>query len=264
LRSKKRYLNLRNTMFQLLSCNVIPIINENDSVGTEEIQFGNNDMLAAQVALLIQADVFVNLTDVGGLFDKNPRIDKSATHIPVIKTFSSSIHNFVSDKKNPISVGGMSTKLKAAEIVTRAGIFALIGDGFNQSLCDVLKNQSSATLFIPSEQKMSSRHRWIAFTGPTKGSIVIDNGATKAIIEKGKSILPAGVIGVNGVFKAGDKVEVKAENDELIAAGLVNYSTEEANLIKGCKTSQINTKLGRKGFDEVIHRDNLVLLNACS
>ena len=261
LRSKKRYLNLRNTMFQLLACDVIPIVNENDSVGIEEIQFGNNDMLAAQVALLIQADIFVNLTDVGGLYDKNPQIDKLANYITVINSFSASVHNFASDKKKQISVGGMATKLKAAEIVSRAGIFALIGDGFNQSLSEVLNNQNSATLFIPSERKMSSRHRWIAFTGHAKGSIFIDNGALRAIVEKGKSILPAGINNVYGFFKAGDKIEVKAENGQTIAAGLVNYSAEEICLIKGCKTSQINSKLGRKSFDEVIHRDNLVLLN---
>ena len=123
LRSKKRYLNLRNTMFQLLDCGAVPIINENDSVGVEEIHFGNNDMLGAQVALLAQADLFVNLTDVGGLFEKNPHIHKSARHIPVVSHLSSSVHKLVEEKKNELSVGGMSTKLKAAEIVTRAGIF---------------------------------------------------------------------------------------------------------------------------------------------
>jgi glutamate 5-kinase len=259
LRSKKRYLNLRNTFFQLLDCNVIPIVNENDSVGVEEIQFGNNDMLGAQIALLAQADVFVNLTDVGGLYDRNPHTDKSAKHIPVVTHMSSSIHKLVSEKKTEISVGGMSTKLKAAEIVTRAGIFALVGDGYDQRLTSVLTDEQCATLFIPSLKKMSSRHRWIAFTGQAAGKLVVDDGAYTALIENGKSLLPAGILDVNGTFKAGDRVEILSRQGDLIASGLVNYSSEDTLLIQGCKSSQINGKLGRKGFDEVVHRDNLVI-----
>ncbi len=259
LRSKKRYLNLRNTLFQLLDCNVIPIVNENDSVGVEEIQFGNNDMLGAQLALLTQADVFVNLTDVGGLYDKNPHTDKSAKHIPVVTHFSSYLHNLVNEKKTEISVGGMSTKLKAAEIVTRAGIFALVGDGYDQRLSAVLSDEHCATLFIPSEKKMSSRHRWIAFTGQVSGRITIDDGAHKALIEKGKSLLPAGIKEVNGSFKAGDKVEIISQKGILIASGLVNYSAEELRLLKGCKSSEISHRIGHKRFDEVVHRNNIVI-----
>jgi glutamate 5-kinase len=259
LRSKKRYLNLRNTLFQLLDCNVIPIVNENDSVGVEEIQFGNNDMLGAQVSLLSQADVFVNLTDVGGIFDRNPHEDKSAVHIPVV-TDISSVFKYTSEKKTEISVGGMSTKLKAAEIVTRAGIFALIGNGYDQRLADVLNNEKCATLFLPSSRRMSSRHRWIAFTGQSKGSIIVDDGASKAIHEKGKSLLPAGVKQINGVFKSGDKVEIQRQDGKVIGRGLVNFSSDELAIIKGCKSSEVSSKLGQKQFDEVIHRDNLVVL----
>jgi len=259
LRSKKRYLNLRNTFFQLLDSNAIPIVNENDSVGVEEIQFGNNDMLGAQIALLVQADVFVNLTDVGGLYDKNPHTDKSAKHIPVVTHFSSYLHKLVSEKKTEISVGGMSTKLKAAEIVTRAGIHALIGDGYDQRLTSVISDESCATLFIPSEKKMSSRHRWIAYTGPTNGKLIIDNGAYNALVEKGKSLLPAGIKDVQGTFKVGDKVEICSEDGSVIAGGLTNYSSDEAIMLKGCKTSEIIQKIGHKSFDEIIHRNNLVI-----
>lgn len=259
LRSKKRYLNLRNTLFQLLDCKVIPIINENDSVGVEEIQFGNNDVLGAQIALLAQADVFVNLTDVGGLYDRNPHLDKSAKHIPLVSHISSSLHKMVSEKKTEISVGGMSMKIRAAEIVTRAGIFALVGDGFDQRLTSVLSDERCATLFVPSEKKMSSRHRWIAFTGQAAGKIFIDDGAFKAIVEKGKSLLPAGIKDVAGVFKAGDKVELISHEGRTIASGLVNYSAEEIRLLMGCKTTDIDNKIGHKGFDEIIHRDNLVI-----
>lgn len=259
LRSKKRYLNLRNTFFQLLDSNAIPIVNENDSVGVEEIQFGNNDMLGAQIALLVQADVFVNLTDVGGLYDKNPHTDKSAKHIPVVTQFSSYLHKLVNEKKTEISVGGMSTKLKAAEIVTRAGIHALIGDGYDQRLTSVLSDEKCATLFIPSEKKMSSRHRWIAYTGPANGKLIIDNGALNALIEKGKSLLPAGILDVEGTFKVGDKVEIYSEDGKVIASGLTNYSSDEVIKIKGCKTSEIIQNIGHKSFDEIIHRNNLVI-----
>jgi len=259
LRSKKRYLNLRNTFFQLLDSNVIPIVNENDSVGVEEIHFGNNDTLGAQIALLVQADVFVNLTDVGGLYDKNPHTDKSAKHIPVVTHFSSYIHKLVSEKKTEISVGGMSTKLKAAEMVTRAGIHALIGDGYDQRLSSVLSDERCATLFIPSDKKMSSRHRWIAYTGQVSGKITVDSGAARALVEKGKSLLPAGVKSVHGTFKAGDKVEILSEDNAVIASGLVNYSSDEIKELRGCRTSEIPQRIGHKSFDEIIHRNNLVI-----
>lgn len=260
LRSKKRYLNLRNTFFQLLNCGAIPIVNENDSVGVEEIRFGNNDVLAAQVALLTQADLFVNLTDVGGLYDKNPHTDKSARHIPVVSEFSSSVHKLASEKKSEISVGGMSTKLKAAEIVTRAGIFALVGDGFDKRLTDLLIREDSATLFLPKKHRMSSRQRWIAFSGQSSGSLIIDDGAQRAIKNMGKSLLPAGIKEVRGSFKSGDMVDISTLDGKTLAKGLVNYSAEEILRIKGLRSSEIKNILGKKEFDEVVHRDNLVLL----
>ena len=260
LRSKKRYLNLRNTLFQLLDHRCIPIVNENDSVGVEEIQFGNNDMLGAQVALLVHADLFVNLTDVGGLYDRNPHGDASAKHIPVVTAMSAAIRKMATDVRKEISVGGMATKLKAAEIVTRAGITALIGDGFDQRLGDVLLKPEAATLFLPEQRKMSSRHRWIAFTGHSDGVLTIDDGAGTALLKGGKSLLPAGVREVSGTFKPGDTVAIRTLGGTTIARGLVNYGSEEINTIKRCKSSEISEKLGVKRFDEVVHRNNLVLL----
>jgi glutamate 5-kinase len=259
LRSKKRYLNLRNTLFQLLDRGAVPIVNENDSVGVEEIQFGNNDTLGAQIALLIHADVFVNLTDVGGLYDKNPRGDKSAKHIPVVGAVSCDIQKLADDKKNDISVGGMSTKLKAAQMVTRAGIPALIGDGFEQRLLTVLKDEARATLFLPAEHKMRPTQRWIAFAGQPAGSVTVDAGAAKALTERGKSLLAAGITAVSGNFKAGDMVDITS-GKSAIAKGLVNFTAEELESIKGCKSAEIAQKLGAVKFDEVIHRDNLVIL----
>lgn len=260
LRNKKRYLNLRNTIFQLLDNDIIPIINENDSVGVEEIQFGNNDILGAQIALLTQADLFVNLTDVNGLFDRNPQIEKDAKHIPIVPNFSSFIHQLAQEKKSEISVGGMSTKLKSAEMVTRAGIFALIGNGFSQRLESVLTDEKSATLFLPRKKHMSSRHRWIAYTKQSRGSVIIDDGAVKAIMKTGKSLLPAGVKEIHGLFQAGDNVDIKDKKGIVIGRGLTNFSSDELLLIKGINSAQIATKLGKRDFDEVIHRDNLVVL----
>lgn len=260
LRSKKRYLNLRNTLFKLMELKVIPIINENDSVGVEEIQFGNNDVLGAQMAILVNADLFVNLTDVCGLFDKNPQLDPSARHIPIVSNISSSLKKMVDDRKNEISVGGMGTKLKAIENLTKAGIYALIGDGLNHKLSEVLSDPNVATLFLPCEKKMSCRQRWIAFAGQPKGSITVDDGAKNAILQNSKSLLPVGIKSVSGNFKAGDNIEICSLNGQVIARGLVNYSAEEIRLIKGCKSTEIKEKLGSKKFDEVIHRDNLVVL----
>jgi glutamate 5-kinase len=260
LRSKKRYLNLRNTMFQLLEYGIIPIVNENDSVGVEEIRFGTNDILAAQMAVLVQAEVLVNLTDVSGLYDSNPNSDPDAVHIPVVNQMSDALHLLAADRKNEISVGGMSSKLKAAEVVARAGIFYLIGDGFNRRLSEVLSSKSCSTVFLPARKKMSSRRSWMAFSGTPQGSLTIDQGAATAIIVKGKSLLPAGIREITGSFKAGDNVDIQTSPGAVIARGLVNYPSEDLRLILGCKTSDIAARLGRKEFDEVIHRDNLVVL----
>ena len=259
LRNKKRYLNLRNTFFSLFDCGAVPIINENDSVGTEEIRFGENDTLAAQISLLIQADVFVNLTDINGLYDKNPRTEKDARHIPVVEHFSPMVFKYAAGSGSEISVGGMVTKLKAAETVTKAGIVALIGDGFSKTLLEVLKDPDASTIFLPSGKIMSSKHRWIAFTGQSAGTLVIDEGACKAIAEKGKSLLPAGIKKISGEFKQGDTVDLQTEEKLLIARGLTNYSSKEIEKIMGCNTADIMQRLGQKTFDEVIHRDNLVV-----
>jgi glutamate 5-kinase len=259
LRGKKRYLNLRNTLFKLLDCGAIPIVNENDSVSVDEICFGNNDTLAAQMAMLVNADVLVNLTDVGGLYDKNPHTEKDAKHIPVVNAVVAGFHKMVSEKKSEISVGGMSTKLKAAEMVTRAGIPALIGDGFNRRLLTVLNDESSATLFLPSDKKIPSRRRWIAFTGQSAGSVAVDAGASKAITERGKSLLAAGITRVNGKFNAGDMVDIVDSRGGVIAKGLVNFSADEVEAIRGSKTADVEKKLGAVRFNEVILRDNMVV-----
>ncbi len=260
LRDKKRYLNLRNTLFNLFDVNAVPIINENDSVGVEEIKFGENDTLAAQLSLLIQADLFINLTDINGLYDSNPQDNKDAKHIRVVPELTPTVFNYASDKKNEISVGGMTTKLKAADMVTKAGLHALIGDGFHHSLLEVLANETIGTCFLPNLKKMPARHRWIAFTGKPVGTIIVDDGAYKAISEKGKSLLPAGAKKIIGTFNVGDMVDISTDKGLVCGRGLINYSSSDAAKICGCKSPEITTILGQKTFDELIHRDNLVVL----
>jgi len=260
LRDKKRYLNLRNTLFHLLGCGAVPIINENDSVGVEEIRFGENDTLAAQISMLVQAQVFVNLTDINGLYDKNPGKYGDARQIPLVASLTQAHFKSAMGSSSEISVGGMITKLRAAETVTKAGICAVIGDGFTATLMDVLKNPQRGTVFLPSDKVMPSKHRWIAFTGKSVGTLLIDDGARKAIAEKGKSLLPAGVFAVTGKFNPGDMVDVFDQGKRLVARGMVNFSSEEIEKIAGLKTAEIGQRLGAKTFEEVIHRDNLVVL----
>jgi len=260
LRNKKRYLNLRNTLFQLFDCNAIPIINENDSVGVEEIKFGENDTLGAQIAMLVQADVFVNLTDINGLYDKNPKAESDAKHIPVVERITPTIMKYALGSSTEISVGGMITKLKAADIVTKAGMTAVIGDGFSKSLIDVLCDPQAGTVFLPSKKIMASRLRWIAFTGQSSGTLSVDAGAAAAILQQGKSLLPAGITHYSGTFKAGDMVDILDGNGNRIARGLVNYASGEIQTIQGRHTRELAERIGQKTFDEVIHRDNLVVI----
>jgi glutamate 5-kinase len=260
LRDKQRYLNLRNTLFQLLDCGAVPIINENDSVGVEEIRFGENDTLAAQISLLVQADLFVNLTDINGLYDANPTTTPGAQQIPLVENITAAVHKLASGSVSDISVGGMATKLRAAEIASKAGIFALIGDGYHRTLLEALLDPKAGTLFLPRAKKMPARHRWIAFTGQPAGVLIIDDGAAHAIAKQGKSLLPAGIRNIVGSFKPGDMVDIQTENRQAVARGLVNYSSDEAEKIAGCKTVDIAQRLGQKTFDEIVHRDNLVIL----
>jgi glutamate 5-kinase len=260
LRDKMRYFNLRNTLFQMLDFSAVPIINENDSVGVEEIRFGDNDTLGAQIALLTHADLYVNLTDTNGLYDSNPKKNKSALHIPLVQHISPEIKRLADRDGTEQGVGGMETKLRAAEMLTRAGIHAVIGDGYHHRLAEVLSDPSVRTLFLPSPKKMSSKHRWIAFAGRRNGLLIVDGGARTALMDKGKSLLPAGVKGVSGSFTMGDMVEIAGEDRVPFAAGMVNYKTSELERIMGKRSNEIAAILEGKAFDEVVHRDNLVVL----
>jgi glutamate 5-kinase len=265
LNNRKRYLNARNTLCMLLSWQVVPIINENDTVMTEEIQFGDNDNLAAMITLLMDADILVNLTDIDGLYTKDPRTSPDADFIPLVSIIGEDIKKIAGDIPGALGTGGMLSKINAAKKVTAAGIPMIIANG---SRPDVLKKLFSGknvgTFFTPNKKKLKSRKCWIAFTLKPKGVIRIDDGAAEAILNKGKSLLPSGIVGVEGEFSVGAPVEFRKTDDETLGTGLVNYSSTDIRKIMGLKSSQIKNRLGHKPYDDVIHRDNLAVTAECN
>lgn len=265
LNNRKRYLNARNTLCMLLSWQVVPIINENDTVMIEEIQFGDNDNLAAMITLLMDADILVNLTDIDGLYTKDPRTSSDADFIPMVSTIGKDIKKIASDIPGALGTGGMLSKLNAAKKVTAAGIPMVIANGGRP---DVLKKLFSGkdvgTFFTPKKKKLKSRKCWIAFTLKPKGVIRIDDGAAEAILNRGKSLLPSGIVGVEGEFSVGAPVEFRKTDDETLGNGLVNYSSTDIRKIMGLKSSQIKNRLGHKPYDDVIHRDNLAVTAECN
>ena len=265
LNNRKRYLNARNTLCMLLSWQVVPIINENDTVMIEEIQFGDNDNLAAMITLLMDADILVNLTDIDGLYTKDPRTNSDADFIPMVSTIGEDIKKIAGDIPGALGTGGMLSKINAAKKVTTAGVPMVIANGGRP---DVLKKLFSGkdvgTFFTPKKKKLKSRKCWIAFTLKPKGVIRIDDGAAAAILNRGKSLLPSGIVGVEGEFSVGAPVEFRKTDDETLGTGLVNYSSTDIRKIMGLKSSQIKNCLGHKPYDDVIHRDNLAVTAECN
>ena len=260
LTSRKRYLNARNTMNTLLEWQVVPIINENDTIMVEEIKLGDNDNLAAMIALLLDADIFINLTDIDGLYDKDPRVHRDARLIDRVTTYSKSIEKYAGDIPGALGTGGMISKIKAARKVNSAGVPMVIARGdLPNILLKLFAGQKHGTYFIPKKQKLTSRKCWIAFSLKPKGIIKIDDGAVKALLKNGKSLLPSGIIAVQGDFGVGAPVEFLNRNNESVGIGLVNYSSTEIQKIMGLKSSHIKQVLGHKSYDEVIHRDNLAI-----
>lgn len=265
LNNRKRYLNARNTLCMLLSWQVVPIINENDTVMIEEIQFGDNDNLAAMITLLMDADILVNLTDIDGLYTKDPRTSPDTDFIPLVSTIGEDIKKIAGDIPGALGTGGMLSKINAAKKVTAAGIPMVIANGGRP---DVLKKLFSGkdvgTFFTPKKKKLKSRKCWIAFTLKPKGVIRIDDGAAEAILNRGKSLLPSGIVGVEGEFSVGAPVEFRKTDNETLGTGLVNYSSTDIRKIMGLKSSQIKNRLGHKPYDDVIHRDNLAVTVECN
>lgn len=262
LSNRKRYLNARNTIYTLLSWQVIPIINENDTVAVEEIKLGDNDNLAAMITLLMDADVLINLTDINGLYTKDPRKNTDAKLIPMVNTIGKSTEKYASDIPGALGTGGMLSKIKAAKKVTLAGIPMVIANGLHPNiLTKVFSGKKQGTYFVPKTQRLNSRKCWIAFSLKPQGTITIDDGAANAILRKGKSLLPSGIVSVEEDFGIGAPVEFKSLNDDILGIGLVNYSAAEIRQIKGVKSNKIKSILGHKSYDEIIHRDNLALLD---
>jgi glutamate 5-kinase len=260
LSNRKRYLNARNTIYTLLSWKIVPIINENDTVAVEDIKFGDNDNLAAMIAILMDADVLVTLTDMEGLYTKDPRSNPDAQLIPVVNAIKKNIEKMAGSIPGTFGTGGMITKIRAAKKVTAAGIPMIIAKGEKpEILTRLFECEKHGTFFVPGKERLSRKKCWIAFSLKPQGTLIIDDGAVNAIVEKGKSLLPGGIMMVKGEFGKGSPVEFSNADNEVVGVGLVNYSAADIKKIKGLNTNRIKEKLGHKPYDEVIHRDNLAL-----
>ncbi|MFB3887362.1 MAG: glutamate 5-kinase [Thermodesulfobacteriota bacterium] len=261
LSHRRRFLNARNTLLALLELGIIPIINENDTVVIDEIKVGDNDNLSALVTNLIEADLLIILTNIEGLCDSDPRLNPHAKCIPLVEDVDVDMGAIVGETANETSVGGMASKIQAAKKASRFGIPMVIASGTRKEvLHQILKGKEIGTLILPKGTTLSSRKHWIAFNLNPKGDVIVDDGAKRAIVQRGKSLLPSGVVKVRGGFDRGDSVSCIGPRGKEFARGLVNYSASELERIRGLKTAQIEKALGYKYSDEVIHRDDLVVL----
>ncbi|MBI2884376.1 MAG: glutamate 5-kinase [Candidatus Methylomirabilis oxyfera] len=260
-RSRHRYLNARNTLFTLLHLGVLPVINENDTVAVEEIRFGDNDHLSALVATLLGADLLVILTDLDGLYTADPRKDPDARLVHEVPRRSASLHFWADESGTGLGTGGMVTKVKAARAAAATGVPTIIANGLVEgNLERIVHGEAVGTIFQASASRMRSRKRWLAFATARRGRITVDAGAREALIRNGKSLLPSGVVSVDGGFEGGEVVSLCDIEGAEFARGVANYDAEQVEQIKGIRSDQIEDLLGVKPFDEVVHRDNLVIL----
>ena len=261
LSNRIRYLNAKNTILTILSYKVIPIINENDTVAVDEIKFGDNDTLSSMVSNLIEADLLIILSDVKGLYSADPKLDPAAELVPVVEKITNEIEVMAGDSRSATGVGGMVTKIQAAKRMSHSGIPTVIVDGKVNGIIEaIVKGEDVGTLFLPEEDKLGSKKYWIAYTLKSKGKIKVDDGAKNVLIADGKSLLPSGVVEIEGKFKSGDMVSCIDSRNREFARGLINYSSTELKKIRGKHSSEFEEILGYKMVDEAIHRDNLVIL----
>jgi len=256
--ARRRHLNARATIEQLLNLKALPVINENDTVATAEIRFGDNDRLAARVAQMISADTLVLLSDIDGLYTSDPRRDPKAKHIAELHEITAEIDAMAERAPPGLSSGGMVTKLAAARIALAAGCRMAIAKGQDLHPLAAIDRGARVTWFIPSAEPLTARKRWIAGAVKLSGALVVDDGAAAAL-KRGTSLLPAGVSHVEGSFERGDAVVVRSKDGKELARGLSAYSSEDASAIAGHKSGEIEAILGYRGRDEMIHRDDLVL-----
>ncbi len=259
---RHRYTNTRNTFMELMRQRVIPIVNENDVVALDELKIGDNDNMSALVAGIVDADLVIILSDVDGLYTANPQTHSDAVIVPEVAEITPEIEASAGGVGSARGTGGMATKIQAAKAATSSGIHLVIASGTEKNaITRVLQGEELGTLFVSRENRLQFRKRWLAFGAKIAGSIVVDDGCAKAIRKAGGcSILPAGVFAVQGEFLPGSTVSVIDKDAHELARGLVHYSSAELEQIKGCNSGEIANILGHKNFDEVIHRDDLVIL----
>jgi glutamate 5-kinase len=255
---RRRHLNARATLEQLLALGAVPVINENDTVATSEIRFGDNDRLAARVAQMISADTLVLLSDIDGLYTADPRRDGNARHIPEVRELTPAIEAMAGAAPQGHSSGGMVTKLMAARIAMAAGCAMVIAQGEGLNPLAAIEAGARATWFLPPSEPRTARKRWIAGAINPMGTLTVDDGAAAAL-RRGTSLLPAGVVAIEGEFERGDAVVVRSLGGEELARGLSAYSSADARAIAGHKSREIEAILGYRGRDEMIHRDDLVV-----
>jgi glutamate 5-kinase len=261
LSTRDRYLNVRNTLLTLFRFGVIPIINENDPVSGEELRFGDNDTLGALITNLIEADMFICLTDVDCLYTGNPVSDPTARPVYTVAQVTPEIEAMAGHGKSSLGTGGMQSKIRAARMVAAGGGSSFIGPGRQEGILQRLfSGEMIGTFFLPAQETIQRRKHWIAFVLRPKGFLVLDDGACNAIVNQGKSLLSSGLLEVRGEFGVGDAVHCLDRQNRPVAAGLVNYNSINLEKIKKRQSDVIETLLGFKDCDEVIHRDNLVLL----
>ena len=255
---RRRYLNARATLSELLARGAVPVINENDTVATAEIRYGDNDRLAARVAQMISADCLVLLSDIDGLYTADPNKDPGAEFIPVVREITAEIQGMAGGSASDVGRGGMATKVMAARIAVAAGCHMVIAAGAHRHPVRRIEQGARCTWFLPSETPVAARKQWIAGTLRPAGSLVVDEGARRAL-RQGKSLLPAGVTAISGRFDRGDTVSVVAADGREVARGITAYSDQDAARIIGRRSADIEGLLGFRGRDEIIHRDDLVM-----
>jgi glutamate 5-kinase len=256
---RSRYLNLRNTIDSLLQLNVIPVFNENDTINTEELKFGDNDQLSSMISLMMNFDRLIILTDVNGFYDDNPKTNPDAKLIEKIDIVDDRLLNMASDTTSKFTSGGMRKKMESAGRATKAGVDVFIGNGYNISLLKIVTENEIGTYISSQKTKVNAKQKWLGFSPSEKGSVFVDKGAYKALKEKNSSLLASGITNVSGNFGKGSLINVFYENTK-IAQGLSNFSSKELFLIKGKKSSEFFKILKSCDYEEVIHKNNLFIL----
>ncbi|HOV78848.1 MAG TPA: glutamate 5-kinase [Bacillota bacterium] len=257
---RRRFLNARNTIHALFQYEVIPIINENDTVAVDEIKVGENDSLSAMVASLVDAELLVLLSDVDGLFTADPRKDAGASLIREVREITPEIELLAGGTGSRLGTGGMASKLQAARIAMHSGVITVLANSREKDVIrKVVSGAETGTVFWPTANKLEYKKRWIAYGSAVCGRVIVDGGAVRALVEQGKSLLPSGVTGVEGAFEMGNTVSIVGPDGKEVGRGIVYYSADEINRIKGVQTKEISRILGYKDYDEVVHRNNLVL-----